>query len=129
MNTRTLGKTGFSVSEVGLGTWQLGGDFGAVSDESAQDILSTARELGVNFWDTADVYGGGLSESRIGGFSDKQGVFVATKLGRGPQFEGMTKFNKERIRESLQGSAKRLGVDTLDLAQLHCIPTEVLRAG
>lgn len=129
MKTRILGKTGYDVSEIGLGTWQLGGDFGVVSDESAQEILGTAWKLGVNFWDTADVYGAGLSESRIGGFLGKEGAFVATKLGRGPQFEGMEKFDKERVRESLQGSARRLGVDVLDLAQLHCIPTEVLRSG
>lgn len=129
MNVRTLGKTGYKVSEVGLGTWQLGGDFGPISDETTREILGTARELGVNFWDTADVYGGGVSESRIGGFADKEGVFVATKLGRGPQFDGMTKFDRQRVKESLQGSAKRLGVSTLDLAQLHCIPTEVLRDG
>ena len=129
MKIRLLGKTGYHVSEIGLGTWQLGGDFGPVSQESANEILSAARSLGVNFWDTADVYGAGLSESRIGSFADKKNVFVATKLGRGPQFEGMTKFNKARVKESLQGSMQKLGVETLDLAQLHCIPTQVLRDG
>lgn len=129
MHTRILGKTGFNVSEIGLGTWQLGGDFGAVSEETAQEILGTARRLDVNFWDTADVYGAGLSERRIGSYGDKKDVFVATKLGRGPQFEGMTKFDRPRVKESLQGSIKRLGVEVLDLAQLHCIPAEVLRDG
>src|SRR5690606_20473787 len=88
MNTRTLGRTGYEVSEIGLGCWQLGESFGPVNDETAASILGTARRLDVNFWDTADVYGGGQSERRIGGFRDKQGVFVATKLGRGPEFEG-----------------------------------------
>jgi aryl-alcohol dehydrogenase-like predicted oxidoreductase len=129
MKTRTLGKTGFVVSEIGLGCWQLGGDFGPVGDETAADILRTARDLGVNFWDTADVYGGGQSESRIGGFADKEGVYIATKLGRGPQFEGMTRYTKDRVRDSLAGSLKRLGVEILDLAQLHCVPKEVLRDG
>ena len=129
MKTRLLGKTGYHVSEIGLGTWQLGGDFGPVSQDAANEILSTARSLGVNFWDTADVYGAGLSESRIGSFGDKKNVLVATKLGRGPQFDGMTKYNKARVKESLQGSIKRLGVETLDLAQLHCVPTDVLRDG
>jgi len=129
MNTRTLGKTGYEVSEIGLGCWQLGGDFGPVGDDTANEILRTARSLDVNFWDTADVYGAGQSERRIGGFTDKNGVLVATKLGRGPEFEGMTRYSRAKVRESLEGSAKRLGVETLDLAQLHCIPIDVLRDG
>jgi len=129
MNTRTLGKTGYEVSEIGLGCWQLGGDFGPVGDDTANEILRTARSLDVNFWDTADVYGAGQSERRIGGFTDKKGVLVATKLGRGPEFEGMTRYSRAKVRESLEGSAKRLGVETLDLAQLHCIPIDVLRDG
>ena len=129
MNTRTLGKTNYAVSEIGLGCWQLGGDFGPVSDDAAAEILRTARSLDVNFWDTADVYGGGQSESRIGAFNDKKGVLVVTKLGRGPQFEGMTRYTKARVKESLEGSAKRLGVESLDLAQLHCIPIDALREG
>jgi len=64
MNIRTLGKTGYTVSEIGLGCWQMGGDFGKMGDETAAEILKTARSLDVNFWDTADVYGGGMSESR-----------------------------------------------------------------
>ncbi len=129
MNTRTLGKTNYTVSEIGLGCWQLGGDFGPVGDDTAAEILRTARSLDVNFWDTADVYGGGQSETRIGGFKDKKGVLIATKLGRGSQFEGMTRFTRARVKESLAGSIKRLGVETLDLAQLHCIPIDVLRDG
>ncbi len=129
MNSRRLGKTGYEVSEIGLGCWQLGGDFGPVGDDTASEILRTARSLDVNFWDTADVYGGGQSESRIGGFKDKKGVLVVTKLGRGPQFEGMTRYTKERVKDSLAGSIKRLGVEALDLAQLHCIPIDVLRDG
>jgi len=129
MNSRTLGKTGFTVSEIGLGCWQLGGDFGPVSDQTASDILKTARSLDVNFWDTADVYGGGQSEERIGAFKDKKSVLVATKLGRGPQFEGMTRYTRKKVKDSLAGSLERLDVEVLDLAQLHCIPIEVLRDG
>lgn len=129
MNTRRLGKTGYEVSEIGLGCWQLGESFGPVNDETAAEILKTARSLDVNFWDTADVYGGGQSESRIGAFKDKKSVLVATKLGRGAQFEGMARYTKERVKESLAGSIARLGVEQLDLAQLHCIPIEVLRDG
>lgn len=129
MERRILGKTGYEVSEIGLGTWQLGESFGPVSDQQAAEILKTARSLDVNFWDTADVYGGGQSESRIGGFADKKGVFVATKLGRGSQFPGMTGYTRKNVKESLAGSLKRIGGETLDLAQLHCIPTDVLRDG
>jgi aryl-alcohol dehydrogenase-like predicted oxidoreductase len=130
MNTRKLGKTGYEVSEIGLGTWQLGESFGPVSDESANEILKTARSLDVNFWDTADVYGGGQSERRIGAFKDKRGVFVATKLGRnGDIFPNRTGFKKAAVKESLAGSLKRLGVETLDLAQLHTVPPEVLNDG
>jgi aryl-alcohol dehydrogenase-like predicted oxidoreductase len=130
MNTRKLGKTGYEVSEIGLGTWQLGESFGPVSDESAAEILKTARSLDVNFWDTADVYGGGQSERRIAAFKDKRGVFVATKLGRnGDIFPNRTGFKKAAVKESLAGSLKRLGVETLDLAQLHTVPPEVLNDG
>lgn len=129
MNLRRLGKTGYDVSEIGLGTWQLGESFGPVNDQQAAEILKTARGLDVNFWDTADVYGGGQSESRIGEFTDKAGVFVATKLGRGSQFPGMKGYTRRHVKESLTGSLKRIGGETLDLAQLHCIPTDVLRDG
>jgi aryl-alcohol dehydrogenase-like predicted oxidoreductase len=129
MNSRTLGKTGYLVSEIGLGTWQLGGDFGPVADDTATEILKTARSLDVNFWDTADVYGGGQSEQRIGAFKDKKSVLVATKLGRGPQFEGMTRYTRAKVKDSLAASLERLGVEVLDLAQLHCIPIDVLRDG
>jgi len=128
MKTRRLGKTGYEVSEIGLGCWQLGGDFGPVGDEEAAAILDAANAAGITFWDTADVYGGGLSESRIGSHSKGPAVKVATKLGRsGTLFPN--KYTREGVRESLLGSARRLGVETLDLAQLHCVPTAVLRDG
>ncbi len=128
MKTRRLGKTGFEVSEIGLGCWQLGGDFGPVEDEAAAAILDAANSAGINFWDTADVYGGGLSERRIGAHAKAAGVKVATKLGRSAALFP-NKYSKDRVRESLIGSAQRLGVASLDLAQLHCVPTEVLRDG
>ncbi|MBN9334361.1 aldo/keto reductase [Devosia sp.] len=128
MKTRLLGKTGYEVSEIGLGCWQLGGDFGPVEDEAAAAILDAANSAGINFWDTADVYGGGLSERRIGAHAKGPGVKVATKLGRSAALFP-NKYTKERVRESLMGSAQRLGVSTLDLAQLHCVPTPVLRDG
>ncbi|WP_240230629.1 aldo/keto reductase [Devosia lacusdianchii] len=128
MKTRRLGKTGFEVSEIGLGCWQLGGDFGPVGDDTAKAILDAANDAGVSFWDTADVYGGGLSESRIGAHAKPAGLKVATKVGRsGALFPD--KFSKDGVRASLLGSAQRLGVASLNLAQLHCVPTEVLRDG
>lgn len=130
MFMRTLGKSGYSVSEVGIGCWQLGGDFGPVEDERAVSILAAADEGGITFWDTADVYGGGLSEQRIGQFLAARPAerIVATKVGRNDELypDGYT---KDRVRKSLEGSAQRLGVDTLDLAQLHCVPTAVLKDG
>jgi aryl-alcohol dehydrogenase-like predicted oxidoreductase len=128
MQHRTLGKTGFSVSEIGLGCWQLGGDFGPVGDDTANAILGKARDLGVDFWDTADVYGGGQSESRIGAFKPGREVHIATKVGRnGELFPN--KYSKAKVKESLVGSLKRLKVEAIDLAQLHCVPTEVLADG
>lgn len=129
MERRILGKTGYEVGEIGLGTWQLGESFGSLNDQTAEDILKTARQRDVNFWDTADVYGGGQSESRIGAFRDRKGVFVATKLGRGGQFPGMKGYTRKNVKESLAGSLQRIGGETLDLAQLHCIPTDVLADG
>lgn len=128
MKTRRLGRTGYEVSEIGLGCWQLGGDFGPVGDEAATQILDAAQTAGINFWDTADVYGGGLSESRIGAHGKGGAVRVATKLGRSGALFPNT-YTLEGLRDSLAGSARRLGVATLDLAQLHCVPTEVLRDG
>lgn len=129
MQTRRLGKTDYLVSEIGLGCWQLGNSFGTIDDATADAILDKALALGVNFWDTADVYGDGLSEMRIAQkLKAHPDVRVATKVGRnGALFPD--KYSRAGVRESLEGSAKRLGVETLDLAQLHCVPTEVLHDG
>jgi aryl-alcohol dehydrogenase-like predicted oxidoreductase len=127
---RTLGKSGYRVSEIGLGCWQLGNDFGPVSDEAAQGVLAAADEHGINFWDTADVYGNGLSETRIGrrvATSPGERI-VATKVGRaaGLYPDG---FTKPKVRSNLEGSLRRLGGEALDLVQLHCVPSDILRAG
>ena len=128
MQMRILGRTGYEVSEIGLGCWQLGGDFGPVGDSEAEAILKKARSLDVNFWDTADVYGGGQSESRIGDFRDKKGVVVATKVGRSDTLFP-NRYTRKNVKDSLTGSLQRLGVETLDLAQLHTIPTAVMEDG
>jgi len=130
MKYRTLGKSGLQVSEIGLGCWQLGGDFGPVGDDRAAQILAEADRHGVNFWDTADVYGAGLSEQRISAFRDALSpeVFVATKVGRGSGLYP-DKYTRDSVRANLQGSLEHLNVDTLDLVQLHCVPAEILKAG
>ncbi len=130
MKSRQLGQQGFDVSEVGLGCWQLGSDWGAVSEESSLAILAAAVDNGVTFLDTADVYGNGLSETIIGQFlrQCQNPVKVATKFGRK---DGMfpNGYTEEALRRATGGSLERLDVDSLDLVQLHCIPTEVLRKG
>ena len=130
MKNRILGKSGLQVSEVGLGCWQLGGDFGPVEAERAQQVLAAAQKTGINFWDTADVYGSGLSEKRIEQYLQQNNfdAVVTTKVGRDGALypDG---YGKEKVRANIQGSAKRLGVDTIDLVQLHCVPHEVIMAG
>ena len=132
MKKRTFNGTGRQVSEVGLGCWQLGGsDWGDLDDRTAFRILDAAAEAGTNFFDTADVYGNGRSEELIGNFlKDRHGssIFVATKLGRtGALYPD--KYTAKGLREATEASLKRLGVPALDLTQLHCVPTEVLRRG
>jgi aryl-alcohol dehydrogenase-like predicted oxidoreductase len=131
MKTRPLGNTGRMVSEIGIGTWQLGAGWGNVTDAVALETLHTAYDAGVTFFDTADVYGDGRSESLIGQFlrevpAARGKVFVATKLGRREWPHG---FTREHVRRFTDDSLRRLGVDALDLTQLHCIPTDVLKRG
>lgn len=130
MKQRILGKTGFKVSEIGLGCWQLGNDFGPVEDNVAMSILDTAIANEVNFFDTADVYGDGISESRIGAWckQQEQTPYIATKVGRDARLYPNS-YTKEGVRQSLQASAKRLGVEQINLAQLHCVPRDVLFSG
>ena len=132
MKQRTFNGDGPAVSEVGLGCWQLGGgDWGEVSEGDALAILHTSAEKGVTFFDTADVYGGGRSETLIGKFlkETSEPVFVATKLGRSGNPGGPENFTRAAIRSHTEASLKRLGIETLDLTQLHCIPGEVLARG
>ncbi len=129
MKTRNFGNTGWKISEIGLGTWQLGADWGDISDATAEAILSQAIESGVNFFDTADVYGLGISESRIAQFlkhrSEK--IIVATKLGRHPEPGLPGNLSLENFRTHTEASLRRLNVEALDLTQVHCLPTEVLK--
>lgn len=128
---RMLGRTGLQVSEIGLGAWQLGGDWGPISQTEADAILRAADHAGVSFWDTADVYGGGQSESFIGEFhraNPNANRVIATKAGRGAGLypDGYT---ESALKDSIEASRDRLQVDTLDLLQLHCIPFEAVQLG
>ena len=128
MEQRTLGRTGRTVSVVGLGTWQLGADWGEVSEEQALEVLAAAVEEGVTFLDTADVYGDGRSEQLIGRFlgqhPDRGSVTVATKAGRRVE-QRPENYTLANLRAWTDRSRRNLGVDTLDLVQLHCPPTAV----
>jgi aryl-alcohol dehydrogenase-like predicted oxidoreductase len=124
---RVLGKTNRPVSVIGLGTWQLGADWGDVSERDALDVLQAAIESGVTFLDTADVYGDGRSERIIGRFiagNAGQGLTVATKMGRRVD-QVPENYTLENFRAWTDRSRVNLGVDTLDLVQLHCPPTAV----
>jgi aryl-alcohol dehydrogenase-like predicted oxidoreductase len=132
MKYRSFDHTGVDVSEIGLGTWQLGGtEWGDVDESHALATLRAAFEGGVNFFDTADVYGLGRSEEIIGKFlkETSASVFVATKLGRYPEPGWPTNFSLDSLRAHTEASLQRLGVEAIDLTQLHCIPLDVLREG
>ncbi len=133
MNTRTFGSDPVRVSEVGLGCWQIGGDqWGAVSDADAMATLKKAYDSGVTFYDTADIYGLGRSESLVAKFvKDVQAknLFLATKLGRWPKPGLPDNCKPENVRKFTDESLKRLGVETLDLTQLHCVPLDELQKG
>ncbi len=132
MNYRGFGKSSFKVSEIGLGTWQLGGaEWGDVDEQSALATLREAVNNGVNFFDTADVYGTGRSESLIGKFLSEcsSEVYVATKLGRFPDPGWPANFSLNSLRSHTEASLRRLRMESLDLTQLHCVPESVLREG
>jgi aryl-alcohol dehydrogenase-like predicted oxidoreductase len=128
MEKRKLGRIGQgrkSVGVIGLGTWQIGADWGDVDDASALELLETAVDAGVDFLDTADVYGDGRSETLIGQLLRRHpdaDIFVATKMGRRMK-QVPENYNLANFREWTNRSRRNLGVDTLDLVQLHCPPT------
>jgi aryl-alcohol dehydrogenase-like predicted oxidoreductase len=127
MQHRILGRTGRDVSLIGLGTWQLGADWGEVSEADARAVLDASAAAGVTFFDTADVYGDGRSESLIGAWRrdhpDAE-VTVATKMGRRVD-QIPENYILENFRAWTDRSRRNLGVETLDLVQLHCPPTAV----
>ena len=128
MNYRKLGKTGFEISEISLGTWQVGGKWGDdFNHKTADEILNTAIDSGINFIDTADVYGNGESEKAVGRFvkSRSEKIYVATKCGRQLNPHTNEAYQPAVLRKFVENSLKNMGLETLDLIQLHCPPTEV----
>ena len=128
MKQRVLGKTGFAISEIGLGTWQVGGTWGQPFDDRLADrVLDEAVEGGITFVDTADVYSDGLSERAVGrAIKRHPGRFkVATKCGRQISPHVSSGYTPAVLRRYVEDSLDRLGVEALDLIQLHCPPTEV----
>jgi len=127
MNYRDLGQTGMKISEISFGAWAIGSEWGAVDDKESMAALRKAVELGINFFDTADVYGMGTSERLIAKLrkESSEPFFVATKAGRRLSPHVAEAYTPANIRGFIEDSLKNLETETLDLVQLHCPPTEV----
>jgi aryl-alcohol dehydrogenase-like predicted oxidoreductase len=127
MNYRPLGRTGWKVSEVSFGAWAIGGAWGQVSDQEALGALHKAIDSGVNFLDTADVYGDGRSERLIAQLKKarKDDIVVATKAGRRLPKQTVEGYSRENLTGWIEDSLRNLAADSLDLVQLHCPPTEI----
>ena len=131
MKQRNYGTLLTPISEIGLGCWQFGGDFGPMPEDRAMEIMAKAVSSGIGFFDTADVYGAGRSETLIGKFLKSHSgdpIRVVTKFGRaaGIYPDGYT---EDAMRKSVDASRERLGVDSIDCLQLHCVPATVLEDG
>ena len=127
MEKRILGKTGFEISEIGTGTWQVGGKWGSeFNHRNADAILNASIDNGVNFIDTADVYSDGESEKAVGRLvhSRKERIYVATKCGRKLSPHIDQSYQPDALRKFVEASLTNMGLETLDLIQLHCPPTE-----
>ncbi len=127
MKYRKLGKTDFEVSEVSFGAWAIGGSWGSVDDEASRQALQEAVRQGMNFFDTADVYGDGRSEKLVGELKKQTDskIYIATKAGRRLDPHRAEGYNRENLTAFVDRSLKNLGVEKIDLLQLHCPPTEV----
>ncbi|KAA3624614.1 MAG: aldo/keto reductase [Bacteroidetes bacterium] len=128
MKYRKLGKTNIELSEISLGTWQVGGKWGSpFNDQSADQILNKAIDHGVNFIDTADVYESGLSEKAVGRVvrSRSERIYVASKCGRQINPHVSEGYQPEVLQRYVEDTLQRTGLETLDLIQLHCPPPEV----
>ena len=127
MEYRELGRTGWKITTIGFGAWAIGGSWGPVEDEESLKTLHRALDLGVNFFDTADVYGDGRSERLMARLrrESKQPFYVVTKAGRRLDPHIASGYNRENLTAFVERSLRNLETDTLDLVQLHCPPTEV----
>lgn len=127
MHYRELGQTGMRVSEISFGSWAIGSDWGPVNDKESIKTLRTAVDGGVNFFDTADVYGMGRSERLIAKLKKEysERIYVATKVGRYASPHIAESYTPDNIKHFIEDSLRNLEVEALDLLQLHCPPTEV----
>lgn len=126
MKYRGLGRTGWEISEVSFGCWAIGGSWGTVDDSESIAALNRAIELGVNFFDTADVYGDGRSERLLARIrNDHPDIYIATKAGRRLNPHTSDSYSRKNLNSFIERSLKNLDTDTIDLLQLHCPPTEV----
>lgn len=128
MKYNQLGQTDMKISEVSLGTWAIGGDWGNVSETEAIRSLHHAIDCGVNFFDTADVYGGGRSEKLLGSVLKERSeqIYIATKFGRKDNFADLSNYTYEKVKAYCESSLRNLGTEAIDLYQIHCPSTEVL---
>jgi aryl-alcohol dehydrogenase-like predicted oxidoreductase len=127
MKYRELGRTGWKVSEISFGAWAIGGAWGEVNDRESLAALHRAVDLGVNFFDTADVYGDGHSERLLAQLKHErtEKIIIATKAGRRLEPHIASGYNRENLSDFIDRSLRNLKTDALDLVQLHCPPTEV----
>src|SRR5438105_5680449 len=127
MNFRKLGRTGWDISEISFGAWAIGGEWGKVSEQDALATLHEAVDCGVNFIDTADVYGDGRSERLIAQFRKdrKEKIIVATKAGRRLPQQSVEGYSRQNLSSWINDSLRNLATDTIDLVQLHCPPTDL----
>jgi aryl-alcohol dehydrogenase-like predicted oxidoreductase len=127
MQYRQLGRTNYKVSEISFGAWAIGGTWGDVKDDESLAALYKAVDLGVNFFDTADVYGDGHSEKLLAQLKKdrKEEIIIATKVGRRLPAQTAPGYSRENLTAFVERSLKNLETETLDLVQLHCPPTEV----
>src|ERR1700756_755412 len=126
MKYRSLGRTGWKVSDISFGAWAIGGAWGRVSDKESLAALHKAIDCGVNFIDTADVYGDGRSERLIAELkrSRKDEIVVATKAGRRLPQQTVEGYSRQNLTTWINDSLRNLETDALDLLQLHCPPTD-----
>jgi aryl-alcohol dehydrogenase-like predicted oxidoreductase len=131
MEYRVLGKTGYQVSTLSFGTWAIGGSWGTAVDERiAEDALRFAVDQGVNFFDTADVYGGGRAETLLGqAFGANPDILIATKFCRAADIQDPETYSYARVRQFAEQSLARLKREAIDLYQIHCPPTWVIEQG